>query len=256
MGRLLHVGVATVALIGVFPHAMAQGDGLRVPLPSADLAALESLLGPGVVGKPIPAFPIPSAAATPSAKRLTYRLTSGPDAKASVTVEMSRVDAEANGRKWRYAIGTRQLGFLNVTPGERLGFASLQDNSQGILTRFNPAEPLIVAGMNAGDEQTLTSAIAVYDLGNEDTVQHTGTLALKFSYVGAYQVRVPAGTYRAALLKWSISGKVGAASIQDIQYRLVTADGLIVAAVDHRDIAAMLLYSNDTQTGRVLLVRP
>jgi hypothetical protein len=121
-----------------------------------------------------------------------------------------------------------------------------------VLTRYNPPEPLLIAGMNAGDSKTLMMKVNVYDLSNPKDFEHKGSLDVTLSYVGAYRVTVPAGTFDAALLKWDFKGKIGPASVEDIQARFVVPDVGMVAAAEKRDVAAFLIYNDNTKVGKVL----
>ena len=81
---------------------------------------------------------------------------------------------------------------------------------------------------------------------------HTGSLALTVSYLGRYQVTVPAGTYPAALIKWQYNGQVGPATVSDVEYRFF-ADGVgPVAVIDKQSVSAFLVYNNNTKFGKVL----
>lgn len=96
----------------------------------------------------------------------------------------------------------------------------------------------------------------VYDLSHPDHLEHTGKLDLAYSYLGAYQVSVPAGSYSAALIKWSYRGKVWLANVEDTQYRFVAPDIGIVASLDKEDISALLVYQDHAKTGLVLQEAP
>jgi hypothetical protein len=140
-------------------------------------------------------------------------------------------------------------------PGESLSIASDQDSEQGVLTRYSPPEPLLIAGMNAGDTREMKIDVKVYDLDDPADVEHKGTLDLTLTYVGAYKVTVPAGTFDAALLRWEYKGKVGPATIEDIQARFVAPNVGVVAMANKRDIAAMLVYNDHSKIGKVLQQR-
>jgi len=110
--------------------------------------------------------------------------------------------------------------------------------------------------MKPGDSQSVTIDVKVYDLSSPNEVSHSGSLQLTYSYIGAYKVTVPAGSYDAALLKWDYNGSVGPASVQDTQYRLVAKDVGIVASIEKKKISAMLFYHDNSNTGRVLVQAP
>ena len=127
-----------------------------------------------------------------------------------------------------------------------------RDNDKGVLTRYSPAQPLLIAGMNAGDEKTITLKVNVYDLDDPDDLEYKGSLDLTLTYVGAYKVTVPAGTFDAALLRWHYKGKIGPATIDDVQARFIAKDMGVVAAAEKLDVAAMLIYNDNTKVGKVL----
>lgn len=106
--------------------------------------------------------------------------------------------------------------------------------------------------MNAGDEKTMTLKVSVYDLDDPTDLEHSGTLNLTLTYVGAYKVTVPAGTFDAAALRWRYNGKVGPASVDDVQVRLVAKDVGMAAAAEKLDVAAFLIYNDNTKVGKVL----
>jgi hypothetical protein len=88
--------------------------------------------------------------------------------------------------------------------------------------------------------------VRVYDRNDPEDLEYKGRVDLTFTYVGAYKVTVPAGTFDAALLRWEYKGKVGPASIEDIQARFVAAD--VGAMAGKRDIAAMLVYNDHSKS--------
>jgi hypothetical protein len=106
--------------------------------------------------------------------------------------------------------------------------------------------------MQPGAQQNATLQVNVYNIGDLSTVSHTGSLTLTVTYLGRYQVTVPAGTYSAALIKWQYNGEVGPATVADVEYRFF-ADGVgPVAAIDKQSVSAFLVYNKDTKFGKVL----
>ena len=132
---------------------------------------------------------------------------------------------------------------------------SEQDLTQGVLTQYAPARLVLAPGMQPGVPQTTTLQVNVYNIGDLSSVTHTGTLTLTVTYLGRYQVTVPAGTYPAALVKWQYNGQVGPATVSDVEYRFF-ADGVgPVAAIDKQDVSAFLVYNNSTKFGKVLTAK-
>ena len=242
----LAAGVAYAQQPGV-AYAQQQGAGAVVPLPAPLAAAAEKYL-PGVVGEPVPAFTIDPGLATLAPGSRTYAVVSGTTKAKS---EQHQIVASDKPGHWRYTVGDRTV-FLAETKGESLAIISEQDTDKGVLTRFSPPQPLLIAGMNAGDQRSMTIKVQVFDLDDPSDLEHKGSLDLTLSYVGAYKVTVPAGTFDAALLRWDYKGKIGPASIDDIQVRFVARDVGMVAAAEKLDVAAMLVYNDNTKIGKVL----
>ena len=246
------MGCTLVAMVSVLDASVvrAQGAGAVVPLPAQMAAAAQQYL-PGVVGEPVPAFTIDPAIASLAAGTRTFEIASGRDAGQTEQHVIAALPRDTTGTRWRYTIANRTL-FLQAVPGESVSITSKENSDQGVLTRYNPPEPLLIAGMNAGDTRKMTINAKVYDLDEPEDLEHKGTINLTFTHVGAYKVTVPAGTFDAALLRWDYKGKVGPASIEDIQVRFVAPDVGLVAMADKRDIAAMLVYNDHTKVGKVL----
>jgi hypothetical protein len=246
---LLTAGV----LISAPPPARAQ-EGAIVPLTAEMQAAAQKYL-PGVVGEPVPAFTIDSGLATLRAGTRQYQVVSGDNAGTTEQHVISKIQGDSTGTRWHYTVGDRSV-YLYEVPGKSLSIVSEQDGNQGVSTQYSPPEPLLIAGMNAGDTKSMTVNVNVYDLSDPTDLEHQGSLAVTLTYFGAYKVTVPAGTFDAALLKWTFNGNVGPASVEDTQVRFVAPKVGMVAAAEKLDVAAFLIYNNNTKVGRVLAQKP
>ena len=245
------LAAAVIATATAPAHAQV---GAVVPLPAAMQAAAQQYL-PGVVGDPVPAFTIDPTLANLSAGTRTYQVTSGPNAGQTEQHVIAAMPNNAGGSRWRYTVGDR-TAYLQVVPGQSLGVIAEDDGDQGVTTRYTPVEPLLIAGMNAGDSKSVNLKVNVYDLGDPSDLEHQGSLNVTLTYVGAYQVTVPAGTYDAALLVWTFNGKIGPARVEDTQARFVAPGVGMVAGAEKRDVAAFLIYNDNTKIGRVLAQQP
>ena len=192
-------------LLASAAEAGAQGAGAVVPLPAEMRNAAERYL-PGVVGEAVPAFPIDPGLAQLAAGTRRYQIISSSGGGTTEEHVITPVPGDETGRHWRYRVGDRTV-FLQQVPGQSLDIVSEEDSGQGVLTRYHPPEPLLIAGMNAGDSKRLTMKVDVYDLSDPKDLEHKGSLDVTLTYVGAYRVTVPAGTYDAALLRWDFRGK-------------------------------------------------
>jgi hypothetical protein len=136
--------------------------------------------------------------------------------------------------------------------GNLLCYAS-QDNQEGVISRFTPAQPIFLAGIAPGEIRKFTSNISVADLSQPDVETHSGKLDIEFTYLGAYRLRVPAGTIDAVLVRTRLTGEVGPATVQDTIYRFFAKNSGPVAMVETEDVSAVLIYHEKTRVGKVLV---
>ena len=99
----------------------------------------------------------------------------------------------------------------------------------------------MLTGLQPGQSVTSSHTVEVSDLSNLTAVSHSGTLDVTYSHLGNFRVTVPAGTYDAALVKWSYSGKIGPANIKDSQYRFFAPNVGMVAMIQIRRVSALLI---------------
>ena len=136
-----------------------------------------------------------------------------------------------------------------------LTFVEQEDLDQGVVSRYSPPEPGLLTGMAPGDRRTSTVDVKVAELSSPDKVAHEGALDVAYDYVGAYRITTPAGSYDAALIRWTYDGKVGPAKVHDTQYRFFADNVGMVASIDKLEVSAFLLYQSHKKFGK-LLARP
>jgi len=229
-----------------------------VPLPASDKAQLDALLGAGVVGEALPSSPLGAVETyvPPKGTAITYQLIEAGKKAATETHKVEDATEAAYSPGWRYTIEGVGAQHLMQGPSGSVDIAAEQDLDHKVLSRFTPGEPLIIPGLKAGESKTSTLAVAVYDLSDLNKVSHSGSLDVTYTYVGTYRVKVPAGTYDAALIRWDYSGKVGPATIKDSQYRFLAPKAGMVAMIQIRSISAMLIYNDHTKRGKLLEHEP
>lgn len=250
----LYGGVVLAALLVAGPAPGHAPDGAA--LPQADRTALERGLGKDVVGDAVAAGPLAAQDIALREGSWTYQVVSGQNQGQTETDVLTQLKRDQSGASWKYQTGAKDLAFIQRGGDQNIAILSEQDTDQGVITRFSPAEPILVVGMRPGDAKTVTIGVKVYDLSSPDEVSHTGSLDLTYSYIGAYKVTVPAGSYDAALLRWDYDGSVGPASVKDTQYRFLAKDVGIVASIEKKKISALLLYHDNSNTGKVLEKAP
>jgi hypothetical protein len=244
------------ALVVIWPLLLAPGGAHGTALTADEQAMLEELLGPGVIGEPVAGSTLTPSFAPLRNGTWTYRIVGGNDKGQSEPHVVTRLERDASGASWRYAVGSKGILFIKQTDDGSLTFLSQEDLDQGVISRYAPAEPGLLTGLAPGDSKAFRVAVKVYDLSSPQDVAHEGALDVTYSYLGAYKVNTPAGSYDAALIKWSYQGKVGPAKVDDTQYRFFADNVGMVASVDKLDVSAFLVYQDHTKFGKLLAQAP
>jgi hypothetical protein len=229
--------------------------GAEIQLPAEDRTFLEQILGKNVVGNPVVGTPISDPLKFFPLEEGTwvYRVTSGKNKGKSVQHVLTRLKRDPSGGSWREAWDPNIVLFFLKTKDGGVEIVSSQDLHQGVISRYSPREPMLLSNMNPGDTKHMKTAVKVYDLSHPDHLTHEGFMNITYSYVGAYEVKVPAGTFEASLFKWHYKGKVGPAKVEDIQYRFFAENVGTVAMIEKTDVTALLVYQQHTKIGKVLI---
>lgn len=243
--------VAALLFIAIGPHARAD---TVVPLPSAARAQLDKYLGPGVVGSPVAAGALLTGDAyMPRMDAvMVYRVLEPGDRPRAETHKVENTTDPMFTPGWRY--GREPIGdiFMQATEDGSIMIPGEQDLEKKVLSRFTPGQPLIIAGLKAGESRRVTTKVEVSSLSDPTDIDHKGSLDIIYTYVGAYKVTVPAGTYEAALIRWEYKGSIGPADIDETLYRLIAPGAGMVAMIESRHISAMLVYNDKTKLGKLL----
>jgi hypothetical protein len=256
-------GVARESIIfllaGAFCNlAAGQTDNPPRPLPADDLQTLNEYLGDGVVGDPVSPpvlahgvydlLPIRDGIAWKM--RVVFGKAKGEEQEGSARL----LHRPGSNSSFRIDTGDgRNVLFGQLDPSGNLVCYASQDNQEGVISRFTPAQPIFLADMAPGETRQLASHISVADLSQPDVQTHSGKLEIEFTYLGAYRLQVPAGTIDAELVKTKLTGKVGPADVQDTIYRFYAKNEGLVAMVETNDISAFLVYQEETRVGKVLV---
>ncbi len=256
MRGLCAVMVVGLAMALIDGPALAQESGAKpIELSEADRANIEKFLGQGVVGKALAGNPIADTAKFFPFEHgsWTFKFTSGKNKGKLQEQSFKPTKKDESGETGRYQNGKDQVYFLIRSQDGGISVVSEQDSKQGVISRFSPPEPIYVGGLKPGESKRYTLGVKVYDLSDPKDVTHSGSLDLTYSYVGAYEVTVPAGTYEAALLRWDYNGEVGPASVEDTQYRFLVEGVGVIAMIEKKNISAMLIYHDHAKFGKVLM---
>ena len=247
---LLCYSVAGPVLLG---HR-AWAAGAVLPLPAQDQQEITAQLGPGVVGTALPSKPIEDALLYfPLQERaLTYQFTAGKNAGSTHTLHVAKGKRPNGLPAWRFGLTPSIDGFIRLTSEGDLIMPAVSDSEEGVVIVTTPANPFVLKGMQPGETRTFTQTVAVNYLDDPTNRDYSGTLNATYTYVGTYQVIVPAGTYEAILLRLSFVGKIGPAHTQDTAYYFFAPGVGVVAMVSQEDVEAFWIVHIDTTTGKVL----
>jgi hypothetical protein len=235
----------------------SAGDNPPRPLPADDRQTLNQYLGPNVVGEAIVAPTLTNGLndliSLGDGIAWRMRVISG---KKTGKIELGSAGLlnRPGNSAFRLDLGDgRNVLFGQLDQNGNLLCYASQDNQEGVISRFTPAQPIFLAGMSPGEAKITSSRVSVADLSEPDVQTHSGQLNVEFQYMGAYRVRVPAGDTQAVLFRTRLKGKVGPATIDDTIYRFFAKNSGPVAVVETNDVSALLVYHEKTRIGKVLV---
>ncbi|MEM7226796.1 MAG: hypothetical protein AAF495_27745 [Pseudomonadota bacterium] len=244
-------------LVGLILGMLVAGPALaaEVTLAPDAKALIEKHLGKGVLDKPVAGNPIANAETFFPFEEgnWTFRYISGDGKGETETHSFTKIVKDGSEETGRYAIGPDDFWFVRRDQDGNINVVTEQDAKEGVVIHYSPPQPLYVAGLEPGQVETRKIQVKVYDLSHPDHLKYEGELDLTLSYIGAYEITVPAGTYEAALINWNFEGEIGPASIKEDQFRFLVEGVGPIAAVEKKAISAFLLYHDDSKYGKVLV---
>lgn len=255
--KLLRILIATTCFVAcgapTLGRAWAQ-DGATIPLPPEDTQAITAMLGPGVVGQALPSSPIqdPTVYFPLQERVLTYQVTGGKKTGDTQTLGVAKGKRPGGNPAWRFGIAPAMAAFVRQTDQGDLLMPAVSDGSEGVIVVTTPANPFLLKGMKPGETRTYSQTVSVNYLDDPTSQDYSGTLNTSHTYVGTYQVTVPAGTYNAILIRQVSEGKVGPAHTEDTAYYFFAPQTGIVAMLGQEDVEAFWIIHLDTKTGKVL----
>jgi hypothetical protein len=249
--RILVTAIAGFPLLGA---GLARAQGVVIPLPAEDQQRITAHLGSGVVGKALPGKRIEDATAyfPLHPKALTYQVTSGPHTGNSQTLGLAESRRPSGHSAWRFLLSPTLAGFIHETAEGDLMMPAVSDAGEGVVIITTPANPFLIKGMRPGESRSYTQQVAVMALDDPADQKYSGTLQGTYTYVGNYQVMVPAGTYDAVLFRLKCHGKVGPAHTKDTAYYFFAPRTGVVAMISQEDATAFWIINIDTSSGKVL----
>jgi hypothetical protein len=238
----------------VLAAGLARADDVVLPLPPNDQQIIAAKLG-SIVGKALPSRPIDDVSVYfPLQERAAiYRVTAGPNAGNKQTLGLAKTRRAEGKAAWRFQFSPSLAGFIHQTPEGDLMMPAVTDTSQGVVVVTTPANPFVLKDMKPGETRSYSQQVSVIGLDDPADQEYSGSLNGTYTYLGNYQVTVPAGTYEAVLLRLKCEGKVGPARTHDTAYYFFAPGKGVVAMISQEDATAFWIIHIDTTSGKVLM---
>jgi len=237
-----------LAVVAV-PHDLWAADGVVLPLPPEDQQEINARLGLGVVGQALPSTPItdPSIYFPLQERASTYQVTAGSNAGNTQTLKVAKRNRPGGSQAWRFGISPTLAGFIRQNVAGDLMMPAVTDSDEGVVVITTPANPFVIKGIKPGETRTFSQTVSVNYLDDPSKQDYSGTLNAAYTYVGTYQVTVPAGSYQAVLMRLKYEGKVGPAHTKDIAYYFFAPQVGVVAMISQEDVEAFFIIQIDSK---------
>jgi len=252
--RLVVALLCSISLAGVPSIGASQAAGQVLPLPPEDQQEITALLGSGVVGQALSSAPITDVSVyfPLNEREATYQVTSGKNTGNMQTLKVAKGQRPNGNPAWRFGLSPSLAGFLRQTASGDLLMPAVSDSGEGVIVITTPPNPFLLNGMKPGATRSFTQKVSVNYLDDPTDREYSGSLNAKYTYVGTYQVTVPAGTYQAILVKLKYEGKVGPAHTKDTAYYFFAPQVGVVAMISQEDVEAFWIIHIDSKSGKVL----
>jgi len=232
----------------------ARAQGVVLPLPAEDRQMIAAKLGT-IVSKALPSRPIEDVSVyfPLQEKAAIYQVTAGPNAGNTQKLDLAKTRRPSGGAAWRFQFSPSLAGFIHQTPQGDLMVPAVIDTGEGVVVITTPANPFVLKGMKPGETRSYSQQVSVIELDDPADQEYSGSLRGTYTYVGTYQVIVPAGTFEAVLLRLKCEGKVGPAWTHDTAYYFFAPGRGVVAMISQEDATAFWIIHIDTTSGKVLM---
>jgi hypothetical protein len=249
---------ATLANTTAKAETDTQEQGKIIPLPP-EVAKNLALLGEGVVGKAVPAPDFKDADKMLNIGPGTWKykiVAGGKDGALQRTETYEEIEPYKGNRAWKRALGEQYIEYFHLDADGNFVKHSEDDPPLGYTTDFTPGI-IIPIGLKPGETQSHKSTLRAFKTGERDKKGgYSGKATMDVTYVGAYEVTTPAGTWPAMLVETAFTIKIGPADVSDTTYVFVAPGIGRVAEVEVTSISAILVYHAHTKIAKVLSEYP
>jgi hypothetical protein len=254
--RLFVVAMVCGLTVAAIPRRpLLAADGAVLALSPEDQQEITTRLGAGVVGQALPSNPIadPSVYFPLQDRALTYQVTSGSHTGNTQTLKVVKHNRPDGTPAWRFGISPTLAGFIRQNVVGDLLMPAVADSDEGVVVVTTPASPFVINGIKPGETRSLSQNVSVNYLDDPTRRDYSGRLNVAYTYVGTFQLTVPAGTYPAALMRIACDGKVGPAHTKDTAYYFFAPQVGVVAMISQEDVEAFWIIHIDSKMGKVLV---
>jgi hypothetical protein len=247
----------TLLLVHAGGAAGTEPVGPMIPLPP-EIAKDLAMLGEGVVGKAVPAPPMEDFRDYLNLGPGTweYHIVAGGDDGAKVRTESYEKMPDKDGAEiWQRKLGSEYVEYLTLDAKGGFGKHLEDDVDLGYTSRFLPGVTWL-ANSAAGTKHAQKIKIEAFKSTKPDHVSYDGTMQSELSYIGAYEVTTPAGTWPAALVHAKFTIDIGPAKVEDSMYAFYVKGLGKVAEIESTRVSALLIYHSNTKVAKVLKSYP
>jgi hypothetical protein len=224
--------------------------------PGAAASEVLQVLGDGVVGDAEGAWSPsdPVRIARWEAGEWRYRVTSGTRRGQMEHESLAPIGITARGETWKRTVGQEYTLYLRHTAEGDLVMPTEIAHAHGALVHFDPPLSYLIAGLGPGERRVFDGRMDVYSSRDPAMKRYSGRIRASTMNGGAYQVRTPAGTFAATLIKTEYRIDIMAVvTVRDTLYTFYAERVGKVAEAEHRRISAVGLFNTDTLIGKVLV---
>lgn len=245
-----------VIFMGLPPLAVCEEScgGPVLELKKSDREAL-AVLGKGVVGKSLPACPLHDTAGLMPLRegKWVYRITAGDNEGTRQEAIISKTKGTPGQDLWHRAITGDCTEFYSFHGKSNINLISETNLKHSVITRYTPDFSIMFDGMKPGQASAVETIIKIFDLHDPTHLKYEGRLKVTHTYLGAFEITVPAGKYETVLIRSDYTGKVGPAHVVDGGYSFYARDVGIVASVERLHVTAFIFYDKRIKTPKVLV---
>lgn len=246
-----------ISLSATVANTTAKAEGRIIPLPPEIAKNLE-LLGEGVVGKAVPApdFKDADKMLNIGPGEWKYKIVAGgKDGALQRTETYEEIEPYKGNRSWKRTLGEQYIEYFHLDADGNFVKHSEDAPKLGYTTDFTPGITVPI-DLKPGETQTHKSTLHAFKTGKRDSKGFSGKATVEITYVGAYEVTTPAGTWPAVLIESAFTIKIGPAEVSDKTYIFVAPGIGRVAEVEVTNISAILIYHAHTKIAKVLSEYP